>query len=425
MTSTPREWTGDGLALSATDRAFLSWETASRPMHVGLVAVLRPDGPARTPSLEQIRAAIEPALRAEPRLTARLSGRRLVPAPDFDIRRHVRDAGAGASVDALLARPLDPRLPLFEIWMLRGRPDAGCVTLVCKVHHALTDGVSGVRLVESLLGGIAHPRITRTATARSRSRRSASARGALRALGRLLGRALRGGPRTALNGVAAARRHTALACDLERFDSGAHALGGTRNDALLAAVTGALAVALAPAPPSVRAFCPVSLRAPGERGAGNRISLWLVDLPLAERDRGRAVAAIHAATTRAKRGGDASAGRVLAGLARVLGAWTARVGMALAAARRSYQVVVTNVSGPRRGLSLAGAELVSLTPFAPLFAGPRLAVAAVSYAGRLHVGVTHALPSAAIADRFTEALQRELDAIAAGVEPSPALQRSA
>jgi hypothetical protein len=39
--------------------------------------------------------------------------------------------------------------------------------------------------------------------------------------------------------------------------------------------------------------------------------------------------------------------------------------------------------------------------------------------------VTHALPSAAIADRFTEALHRELEAIAAEVEPSPALQRSA
>jgi hypothetical protein len=98
-----------------------------------LVAVLRLDGPARTPSLEQIRAEIEAALRAEPGLVARASGRRLVLAPEFDIRNHVRDAGAGESVDALLARPLDPRLPLFETWMLRGRPDAGCIRLVSSV----------------------------------------------------------------------------------------------------------------------------------------------------------------------------------------------------------------------------------------------------------------------------------------------------
>lgn len=431
------------VALSAADRAFLAWEAPDRPMHVGLLATFRAASADRIPSIEQIRASIEAAVRSEPRLMGRLRRGRfgaatcLVPTASFCIADHVRvarfapsDAGTELErkVDALLARPLDLGRPLWEIWVLSGRPSADCFTLVCKFHHALLDGSSGVALIERVLCGVA-PREAPDGSRRAHrpSRRRAGIVATLRAGGRLLRTMYRRGPATELNGrVRAERHHRAIQCDLERLDAGAAKLGGTRNDALLAAVAGALRSTLAEVPHSIRAFCPVSVRARGDRDLGNRVSLWILDLPVHEPDLEPRIRQVRASTMRAKRSGDAAGGQLLERLTAVLGVWTARVGMALAAWRRVYQIVVTNVSGPARELSLLGTRLVSLVPFAPLFPGQRVAVAAIAYAGRLHVGVSDGFGSAEIGDRLASRIARELDDVASRSDLAPTVvQRSA
>lgn len=432
----------DSLSLSAADRAFLAWESPLRPMHVGLIAVFRAGASGRVPPLERVRAAIDAVVQSEPRLQGLVPGRfgsgeRLIPSTRWSVDQHVHRAQVDPAasprdfdraVDALLARPLDFRIPLWEIWYVPGRPDPACFTLLCKFHHALLDGASGVALIERLFGGIAAP----AASAAEVSARPARTFGlgvaaGLRSTARLLSKVMRRGPPTPLNGaVRVERRHRSIHCDLATLDAGAARRGGTRNDALLAAVAGAIRSSLDCVAPTLRVFCPVNLRTRGDHRLGNRISLWMLDLPVDEPDLDARIRRVREATQRAKSKGDAAGGQVLERLAAKLGVWTARIGMAVAAWLRVYQLVVTNVSGPARELSLAGARLESLVPFAPLFPGQRVAVAAITYAGRLQIGISDGFDAPELGDRIANALARELEAIAAHSDLAPlVLQRSA
>ncbi len=443
MPKSSRVRAADSLALSGADRAFLAWESPLRPMHVGLVATFRAGHGSRVPSLERVRAAIDAGVQNEPRLQGRLvpgsfgARERLVPSTRWSVDQHVRGAQLDPAdspndfdrkVDALLASPLDRRIPLWEIWYLPGRPDPDCFTLLCKFHHALLDGASGVALIERFLGGIA-PRRASAAAAPARpprlGRRGVFA--GLRANARLLGNLIRRGPATPLNGaVREERRHRSVHCKLETLDAGAGRRGGTRNDALLAAVAGAIRSSLDCVAPTLRVFCPVNLRRRGDGRLGNQISLWILDLPVEEPDLDARIRRVREVTRRAKRKGDAAGGRLLERLAAGLGVWTARLGMAVAAWLRVYQIVVTNMPGPARELSLLGARLESLMPFAPLFPGQRVAVAAITYAGRLQIGISDGFDTRELGDRIANSLARELDAIAAHADLAPpVLQRSA
>ena len=187
---------------------------------------------------------------------------------------------------------------------------------------------------------------------------------------------------------------------------------------MLATVTGALQRWLSrtlqgPLPLSLRAFCPVDLRERGKGASpGNHISPWLVPLPMSEPDALDRLAAIHVATQamkrrRAQRGGDAMA-RVI----EWLGPWVARLGMAIASRRGAFNIVVTNVSGPRP-LELLGARLTRLVAFAPLFPGQRVSVAVVRYGGQLSWGVTEVWIGPQRGQRFAADLAAELAELSA------------
>jgi hypothetical protein len=75
-------------------------------------------------------------------------------------------------------------------------------------------------------------------------------------------------------------------------------------------------------------------------------------------------------------------------------------------AGRSINLFVTNVPGPGAPLELAGARLLEAVPIAPLVRGVPLGIAALSYAGTLHVCID---ADAAIDD---------LDVLSGGIERS-------
>jgi hypothetical protein len=405
-------------------------------MHFGAVCAFRLGPEASMPDLEALRAALAAALPGAPRLRQRLARRGWTrrpvwtPARDLRIEEHVRAAPAGADLravaDDVLSRRLPRTRPLWAVWLVPAAPDERCFSLVIQVHHAVTDGIGAVRILETLLGTRAGappaPATSRARTARASRPR---ARGSWRPLLRLLRGFLRGGPATPLNGSVPPRRfHRWLTSDAAALDATAERLGAARNDVVLAAGASALRAALARtgAPPAtVRAFCPVSLRRGARDGdtPGNQISLWLVDLPLRIPDRDALVAAIAAATGRHKRGADAAGGVGVARLAEALGAWVSWLGMAIAAQRRAYQVVITHLPGPARPLHLLGARLEALVPFAPLFPGQRLAIAVVRHDGRLHWGVCDGWPDAAPGERIAAGLRAFLDALPERTLPIP------
>jgi len=415
-----------GTRLGGQDLAFLAWESEYRPMHIAAVATFEIDKGAFMPSLPALQRILGERVRQEPRLQSVLTksrwrGPRWMRAQTFRIENHVfrmPDETPGGPrredrIDTVLRTSLDPRNPLWELWLDSPGIGAHEFTLLIKIHHALIDGIAGIALFERLLGGDAVRPIRSRPPTRSRT----PGWSAIRAASRFLRDQFRGSPRTPFNGkVDLERHHHTFEFATAGFDSFASSLGATRNDLLLAVVAAAMRSWLIREihPPAsnlvgLRAFCPVSLRSGRDRALfGNRISPWFVDLPMDESTFTDRVARIHAATQALRRTGASRGGDTVARAIELLGSWVARLGMAIAARRRAFNIVVTNVHGPRRPIRLMGGTLKSLTAYAPLFPGQRVSVALVEYAGRLSVGLTDGWSGRDPGRRFAQDLECEI-----------------
>lgn len=413
--------------LSALDAAFLDLETPHAPLHVGWT--LRFGG--APPSPAALRRHVDGRLDRIPRFRRRLAalpgGPAWVDDPAFHVARHVHHVslpapgGPGALREAaglLLGAPLDHARPLWRLYLVDGVADDG-FAIVGQAHHALVDGIAAVEVALLLFddGRPAapsrwrprpEPSGARAAAEAARGRIAGGARamagaGALtarphdgaalvRAGARAVGDALVPAPTTALDRSATHRRVVAFgSAPLEDVRDAGRRRGATVNDVLLAATALALRRALARRdehPRALKALVPVNIRAGGDAaGLGNAISFTAVALPVDADDPTAVLRAVRDRTRRAKRDG---AAEPLGALARAADLVPARTRAALArnAARAtSFNAVVSNVPGPPIELSLLGRPLRAVHPAVPLLDGHGLSIGALSYAGRLHLGV--------------------------------------
>jgi diacylglycerol O-acyltransferase / wax synthase len=173
-----------------------------------------------------------------------------------------------------------------------------------------------------------------------------------------------------------------------------NALGGTVNDVVLTTVAGALHRFLGgrgwkTAGSTLRALVPVSIRDRSQRMAlGNRVSMFLVDLPVGRMGAAGRLRRVTEATRELKYSHQAVAASALIGL----GTWAPptlhALSARLVARQRVANLVVSNVPGPQVPLYLAGARMVATYPVMPL--GPTLAlsVAVTSLSGVMGFGLT-------------------------------------
>jgi WS/DGAT/MGAT family acyltransferase len=169
-------------------------------------------------------------------------------------------------------------------------------------------------------------------------------------------------------------------------------LGGTVNDVALACVAGAVREHLVAHGTSLegidfRAMIPISTRTHSERGKpANRVSLLMANLPVDDADPARRLYRVIEETSRLKDSGQAEGTAIFENVSD----WTVTellIGFSrLAASRRAYNLVVTNVPGPGVPVYLAGARMLASYPLVPLFANQGLGIALLSYDGRLHWG---------------------------------------
>jgi diacylglycerol O-acyltransferase / wax synthase len=414
---------------SALDLAFLDLETPQAPLHVGWT--LRFGG--APPSLAALRRHLDARLDLVPRFRRRLERAPLglgsphwADDPAFDVARHAFAVSLPApggpaelreAAGALLSQPLPAGRPLWRLYLVEGlRPDG--FALVGQVHHALVDGVAAVEVALLLFGPAPEPGRQRAwtpapppsvraavgATAAARVRAAAAiARGApavlrpgagaaAREATRALETVTRPAPATALNrsatrerAVAWAQVPLAAACE-----AGArhHA---TINDVLLAACSLALRRALrrrGERPQALRALVPVDVREDDPAAAlGNRISFLAIDLPAGEPDAERVLRTVRARTAAAKGGGDAAPLAALAQAADALPGAGRRLVARTAARAAGFNLVVSNVPGPSVPLTLLGRPLQAIHPMVPLLHGHALSVGAISYEGRLLLGL--------------------------------------
>src|SRR5580765_3887220 len=296
--------------LSPLDAAFLYFERPHQRMHVGCLALL--DGPI---AFDAFAGAMAERLGG----IARYRQRPVRPVLDvdwprweddstFDIRRHLRhvaipapggDAELHELVDTLFATPLDRRHPLWETYLIDGLA-GGRAALLCKVHHAMIDGVSGAQVLEAMSDPVPRPatngvRPVATPAAESTSlfaslRPSAllaRARDAVGAAGTLASLVLEPASTLPFNAPITDARHIAWASfPLDDFLALRGAAGCKVNDVVLAVIAGALrryltARGVRPEGLRVRTLVPVSMRrAEDHMTLGNLVSAMFPRLPV-------------------------------------------------------------------------------------------------------------------------------------------------
>lgn len=383
---------GAALPLSAEDQAILALESETVAGHTCKVVVVANGAPG----LEALRAAVNKRLGSAPELTRRLGGTSSEPAwvhdERFDVAAHVVPAAEGpwdrSGLDEAVARIFEQRLdrarPLWRIDVLN-LSDGGAA-LVWRLHHALADGTTAMRLARAVLWDedaqparpAAHPEADnarrRAHLARVVERELASTREGSPFDGRIGRRR-----RIAFARVALGPLHDAA----KRLD------GATVNDAVLAVVAGALRrwVQHHHGPmKELRVRVPVSMHHEGE-DAGNRDSFFSLALPLNEPDPVVRLRAAHAATAERKADRDAQEMdhllRALAGVSRRLGRFCER----LENSPRRFALSVSNVPGPAGRLSVLGAPVKSVHTLAEIGERHALRVAVVSVAGELCFGL--------------------------------------
>ncbi|MCB1035335.1 MAG: wax ester/triacylglycerol synthase family O-acyltransferase [Acidobacteria bacterium] len=373
-----------------------------------------------------------------------------------------------------LSQPLNRQRPLWQMVFVeglnsvQGAPE-GAVAVLTKVHHAAIDGVSGAEILSALFDGLgpedpvpavaespaeppSHPSDAGTLELLAQAGRDLASipLAAPRILGRsLLGMAgsalsrLRPGesppllftaPRTPLNRSLGAERSWFPAfLDLERVKAVKSSQGATVNDVVLAVCAAALRSWLLegsslPKEPLV-AMVPVSVRSQDrQKDGGNLVSAMLVSLATDEADPQKRLQRIRDAARSSKAAHQAVGAQTLVQSADLLPFALSGLGVRLYSRmhlaerlRPLFNLVITNVPGPPRPLTVGGARLLAHVGAAPLFDGLGLILPVFSYAGRISIGVTadrKILPDAqGFARRLEEALE-ELEA-AVGSLSSP------
>ncbi|MER5849658.1 wax ester/triacylglycerol synthase family O-acyltransferase [Streptomyces sp. NPDC002012] len=427
--------------LAPLDLAFWHLESDAHPMHLGALAVFSPPpdpahsvGPETVLELLGIRAAAIPRLRMRVRdVLLPVGGAAWFVDKDFDVHRHIERvqlteaesrgegggfmAGATRLAGELMERPLERGLPPWQMYVIGGAAGGPFAVLV-KLHHALADGMRAVAIGAGIFdeiasaAGRAHSGMSarRARTVPPRSWMPGPRQVAGLALGRIedLGRAfgvgasmvrasrldLRGAP--ALTASSSGTRRLVTAdLDLDAVQRIRRAAGGTTNDVLLAVVAGALRRWMLergePLPAEdPRALVPVSRRRPGQAAAsGNKLSAYLLGLPVSEPDPWKRLRTVRTAMDRNKAAGPFRGAGAVAVLADQLPSLAHRFGAPIAgnAARMLFDVLVTSVPLPRSALSLGGCPLRAVYPMAPLARGQSLAIALSTYGGRVQVGL--------------------------------------
>ena len=428
-------------------------------MHLGALAVFDPAPGVSAPQLLDLlgaRAAAIPRLRMRVRdVLLPVGGAAWFTDKDFEVQRHVTRVvlpegdfltEAGRLAGELMEQPLGRGLPPWRMYLLDS-PGDGPFAVLVKLHHALADGMRAVAIGAGIFDQIASAGAGRGAVNRRTPVPPRSwlpgpyevagmARERLGEVGRALGvgasvvRASRLDLRatTALAARSSGTRRLATAeLDAATVQRIRRTEGGTANDVLLAVVAGALrrwmlerGETLPDADP--RALVPVSRRRPGGAATGNKLSAYLLGLPVGEPDPRERLRLVRTGMNRNKAAGPLRGAGAVAVLADQLPALAHRFGAPLAgnAARMLFDILVTSVPLPRSALSLGGCPLRAVYPMAPLARGQALAIALSTYGGRVQVGLVadgKALPDL---DRLAIALREELRDLHALVPTVPA-----
>ncbi|HXZ84830.1 MAG TPA: wax ester/triacylglycerol synthase family O-acyltransferase [Myxococcota bacterium] len=432
--------------LTALDNSFLLLEKPNSYMHVAATQIFKL-GPLRTEGggvdAGRIRKLISALLHRIPRYRQKLAWIPFENHPvwvddeNFNLDYHLRHTalprpGNDEQLKRLSARVMQQHLdrdrPLWEMWVVEGLEDDR-FAIISKTHHCMIDGISGVDIMRVLMSPEPDEEIPVEPTWVPRPAPSAFEllrhewtrrawlpfeilRGAaslvrqaedvrfdlmtrLRAIQETLGGSLRLPSETPLNReIGPHRRFDWLTMELGELKQMRKALGGSLNDLVLTIVTGAVRSFLRarhvnPDRLDFRVMAPVSVRSDDQRGElGNRVSAWIVPLPIDEPDPRAQLERIVEKTTRLKVSNSAVGAEALTQAAEYTPSTLLALGARNIARLLPFNLVVTNVPGPQAPMYLLGAEMTEVFPHVPLTDRLGMGIALMSYNGRLCWGVS-------------------------------------
>jgi len=397
---------------------------------------------------------------------------------NFDIEYHIRHLALPQPGDwrqlciqvaRLQARPMDLSRPLWEFNIIEGLDNIpgipkGSFALMAKVHHAAIDGMSGVELsaavhdiepkavqenVKSNWKPESDPALgemlfrTWLNSVKQPVQFAKTRANTIPAVARL-GKEIAGvyltvknatmAPQTKLNGkVTSHRVWDGAVFQLADIRSIKDRLeGATVNDVILTIIGGGLRKYLRQhddlPKQSLSAMAPISVRAEGEKDAlGNLVSAMVVPLGTHIEDPAERLRFIHKETKNSKAMTNAVGARTLTDYSQLLPA--ALAGLAARLYTRLgvsnlhspvFNVVATNVPGPRVPLYFAGAKMVRMMGTGPVFDGMGMINAIYSYGTDIAIAFTAdrdmvpdpAVYAAALQEAFDELLVADMTAAA-------------
>lgn len=362
-------------------------------------------------------------------------------APDFDLDFHLRrvTAPAPGGLDTVLEMArlaemadFDRARPLWEATLIDGLAD-GRAALLCRFHHALTDGVGGVQIGMTLFDlerDAGHPAILPSEPHATDRPLLSGYADVLRYDAQLAGASLTAAAKAApgllytgiRHPIAAATAATATAASvyrtvrpvnrtgsplmaerslvrrlavhdvsLERLRDAAHRCDGALNDAFVAGVTGGLrryhekhGVELA----DVHLSMPISLRTDADEMGGNRITVMRFGVPAGIADPAQRIREIHRHATQVRHERSLPYTQMIAGVLNLMPRWY--IGSIL----RHVDFVASDVPGIPVPVYLGGAPVSAQYAFGPTI-GAAVNVTLLTYVDTCHFGVnadTGAIP---------------------------------
>jgi diacylglycerol O-acyltransferase len=428
--------------MPVTDSMFLLAESREHPMHVGGLQLFElPDGAGPDYVSEFHRQLlslvdVRPLFRRRPRGPVGSVGQFAWTNDDqLDLEYHVRLSGLPrpGRVRELLELTsrlhgylLDRHRPMWEFTVMEGLQGNRFATYT-KVHHALLDGVSALRLLQQSLSEDPSDMTVRPPWSQKvrtdvfgAERKPSSSDGAFdpvraitefakevrgfgTATAKIVNEAFREqsatlsfqAPRSMFNvPITGARRFAAQGWPLDRVKAVGKAAGATMNDVMLAMCAGALRrymldLGTLPDKPLVAAI-PMSLRAGATDIGGNAIGIILCNLATDEAEAGDRLSTIHNSMLKGK--------QVYQGMSRLqITALSALPLVPLAIGTipgmtritpPAFNVLISNVPGPRKPQYWNGARMTGVYPLSIPYEGQALNITVNSYAGSLEFGLT-------------------------------------
>jgi diacylglycerol O-acyltransferase len=380
---------------------------------------------------------------------------------DIDLDYHVRHSalpkpGRYRELFTLISRLhstlLDRNRPLWEMHLIESLAGNQFATYL-KIHHCMMDGVGAMHTTQSMLSPVAEGRtsyspLSQQAWAKYKKAQPATlddvsiSRADARSLsGRIteqfdsgvnLSRALLkyanvwigGGkplsvpwhsvPRAKVSSrVSGSRRFVAQTWPYERIRAVGKALGGTLNDAVLTMCAGGLRRYLSQLgelpPKSLKAMVPISLRVENDLKSSNAVGMISANLATDLSDPAERFGKIRASVLAGKQVyAGLSAGEAALFTQLTSSPMVVTTLLGLGEKLPAYNLVISNVPGPRKHLYWNGAQLEGIYPASIVLHGQALNITLVSYAGQLDFGIIACRRSLPHVQRLLDHLEESL-----------------